>query len=109
MQRMGMVLGIRPERIPEYKRLHAEVWPDFLALLSNHGITNYTIYLREPENLLFGSWEYVGSDFAADMKIMAESPLTVKWNELCMPCQQPLSTIKQGEWWAPMEEVFHLD
>jgi L-rhamnose mutarotase len=43
------------------------------------------------------------------MKIMAESPLTAKWNELCMPCQNPLDTIKQGEWWAPMEEVFHLD
>lgn len=109
MQRMGMVLGVRAEKIAEYKRLHAAVWPEFLALLSNHGITNYTIYLREPENLLFGSWEYVGSDFAADMKIMAESPLTAKWNDLCMPCQQPLDTISQGEWWAPMEEVFHMD
>ena len=109
MQRMGMVLGIKPEAIAEYKRLHAEVWPEFLSLLSDHGITNYTIFLREPENLLFGCWEYVGSDFAADMKIMAESPLTAKWNELCMPLQQPLATIKPGEWWAPMEEVFHLD
>lgn len=109
MQRMGMVLGIKPEAIAEYKRLHREVWPDFLALLSDHGITNYTIYLREPENLLFGSWEYVGDDFEADMKIMAASPLTVKWNELCMPLQQTLATIQPGEWWAPMEEVFHLD
>lgn len=109
MQRMGMVLGVKPEKIAEYKRLHKEVWPEFLALLSSHGITNYTIYLREPENLLFGSWEYVGSDFEADMKIMAASPLTVKWNELCMPCQQPLATISPGEWWAPMEDVFHMD
>ena len=109
MQRMGMVLGIRPEAIAEYKRLHAEVWPDFLALLSDHGITNYTIFLREPENLLFGYWEYVGEDFEADMKIMAASELTARWNELCMPLQNPLGTIKAGEWWAPMEGVFHLD
>jgi L-rhamnose mutarotase len=25
------------------------------------------------------------------------------------PMQEPLSTRKQGEWWAEMEEVFHLD
>jgi L-rhamnose mutarotase len=106
---MGMVLGIKPEAIAEYKRLHAEVWPDFLSLLSDHGITNYTIFLREPENLLFGYWEYVGSDFEADMKIMAGSPLTEKWNELCMPLQQPLATRQPGEWWAALEDVFHLD
>jgi L-rhamnose mutarotase len=26
-----------------------------------------------------------------------------------MPCQAPLETRKQGEWWAMMEDVFHLD
>lgn len=109
MQRMGMVLGIRPEWIAEYKRLHTEVWPDFLKLLSDHGITNYTIFLREPENLLFGYWEYVGADFAADMTIMAGHPCTAEWNALCMPFQQPLASIGPGEWWAPMQDVFHLD
>jgi len=43
------------------------------------------------------------------MEIMATSPLTVGWNALCMPLQQPLASISPGEWWAPMEEVFHLD
>lgn len=108
MQRMGMVLAIKPEKIEEYKRLHREVWPEFLALLSDHGITNYSIFLREPENLLFGYWEYVGTDFEADMQIMASDPLTEGWNELCMPLQQPLNSIQPGEWWAPMEEAFHL-
>jgi hypothetical protein len=28
MKRMGFVIGIHPERIEEYKRLHANVWPD---------------------------------------------------------------------------------
>jgi L-rhamnose mutarotase len=109
MQRMGMALGVKPEAIAEYKRLHLAVWPEFLALLSDHGITNYTIFLREPENMLFGYWEYVGSDFEADMEIMAASPLTVAWNALCMPLQQPLASINPSEWWAPMEGVFHHD
>jgi len=107
MQRMGMVLGIKPEAIAEYKRLHEAVWPDFLAMLSEHGITNYSIFLREPENLLFGYWEYAGDDFAADVAEMAANPLTAQWNVLCMPLQQPLASIRQGEWWAPMESVFY--
>jgi len=55
MKRMGMVIGIAPERIAEYKRLHAAVWPGVLDRIAASGIRNYTIYLREPENLLFAS------------------------------------------------------
>ena len=54
MQRMGMVIGIRPEKIAEYKELHATVWPEILDLISRCNIRNYSIFLREPENLLFG-------------------------------------------------------
>ena len=30
MQRMGMVIGIGPDKIIEYKDLHAAVWPQVL-------------------------------------------------------------------------------
>ena len=66
MKRMGMVIGVKPERIAEYKSLHAAVWPDVLAMISACNIRNYTIFLREPENLLFAVWDYHGSNFAAD-------------------------------------------
>ena len=107
MQRMGMVIGIAPEKIPEYKELHAAVWPEILQSISESNITNYSIFLREPENLLFGYWEYVGSDFEADMAKMADLEATKKWWDLCMPCQRPLESRKEGEWWAMMEQVFH--
>ena len=109
MQRMGMVVGIKADQIDKYKRLHAQVWPDILAKISQCNITNYSIYLKEPENLLFGYWEYVGEDFAADAKLMEQDPRTQQWWQVCMPCQQPLPTRNQGEWWAMMEEVFHHD
>jgi L-rhamnose mutarotase len=109
MQRMGMVIGIRPEKIAEYKRLHAAAWPEILATITACNIRNYTIFLREPENLLFGTWEYHGSDFAADMARMAADPKTREWWTHCAPCQIPLETRAEGEWWAMMEEVFHHD
>ena len=109
MQRMGMVIGVKPEMIAEYKRLHAAVWPEILALISDCNIRNYTIFLREPENLLFGYWEYHGSDISADMAKMAASPKNKEWWSFTIPCQQPLESRKEGEWWAMMEETFHLD
>ena len=109
MTRYGFVLGIKPEGVAEYKRLHAAVWPDVLKQIKAANITNYSIYLREPENLLFGYYEYVGADHDADMRAIAADPKTQQWWSVCMPLQSPLSTIKEGEWWAPMEEVFHQD
>lgn len=109
MQRMGMVIGVKPEMIAEYKRLHAAVWPEVLALISDCNIHNYTIFLREPENLLFGYWEYHGSDISADMAKMAASPKNQEWWSFTIPCQQPLESRRQDEWWAMMEETFHHD
>ncbi len=109
MQRMGMVIGIKPEMIETYKRLHADVWPDVLAQIKGSNIRNYTIFLREPENLLFGYWEYYGADFASDMAEMAKDPRTQEWWTYTDPCQSPLATRDDGEQWAMMEEVFHTD
>ncbi len=109
MQRMGMCLRLRPEAVAEYKRLHAAVWPDVLARISASNIRNYSIYLKEPENILFGYWEYHGSDFTADSAAMAEDKVTQDWWAVCMPLQVPFDTRKEGEWWAMMDEVFHLD
>lgn len=109
MQRMGMLIGLKADKVAEYKRLHAEVWPDILHMISKCNIANYTIFLKEPENLLFGYWEYTGDDFAADAAKMAADPRTQDWWEVCMPCQVPLDTRQEGEWWAMMEEVFHHD
>jgi L-rhamnose mutarotase len=109
MQRMGMCLRLKPDKVAEYRCLHAAVWPAVLAMIEACGIRNYSIFLKEPENILFGYWEYHGADFAADMGKMAADPATRRWWEVCMPCQEPFETRKPGEWWAMMDEVFHND
>lgn len=109
MQRMGMVIGIKAEHIAEYKRLHAAVWPEVLGMISACNIRNYTIFLREPENLLFGYWEYHGADFKADAAKMAADPRTQDWWAINMPLQAPLSSRKDGDWWANCKPIFHLD
>jgi L-rhamnose mutarotase len=102
-----MALKVRPEKLQEYKRLHQNVWPDVLKMIAECNIRNYSIFHKD--GWLFSYFEYVGDDFDADMKKMADDPTTQKWWELCEPCQHPLETRKEGEWWAQMEEVFHVD
>ncbi|MCF7954316.1 MAG: L-rhamnose mutarotase [Phycisphaerae bacterium] len=112
MKRYGSVIGVREEKIDEYKELHAAVWPDVLKMISDCNITNYSIYLRKmPDGkyYLFSYFEYTGDDFAADCAKMAADATTQKWWDVCMPCQQPLEDRAEGQWWADMEEVFHCD
>jgi L-rhamnose mutarotase len=108
MKKMGMVIGIRPEKIAEYKALHAHVWPDVLTRLAQSNIRNYSIFLREPENLLFGYWEYNGDDFDADMAAIADHAPTRRWWMLTDSCQQRLTSARGDERWAFMQQVFNL-
>ena len=109
MRRMSHIIKLKPEVIPEYKRIHAAVWPEILKAISDSNIKNYTIFLKEPENFLFAYWEYHGSDFAADAARMAADPVTRDWWALTDPCQEPFATRAAGTWWAEMEAVFHVD
>jgi L-rhamnose mutarotase len=106
MKRVGMVIHVKPEKLAEYKRLHADPWPGVLETLRKHHVRNYVIY--QHADLLFGHLEYHGSDFAADMAEIAKDPVTQDWWKLTDPCQSPLVTRKDGEWWAEMEEVFFM-
>jgi L-rhamnose mutarotase len=107
MKRYGMVLKVRPEKLEEYKKYHADVWPEVLDMIRKSNIRNYSIYHKD--GLLFSYFEYHGTDFQADMDRMAAHPKTQQWWAIMKPMQLPLETRRQGEWWAEMEEVFHSD
>ena len=107
MKRVGMLVGLRPEFFEEYKRYHEAVWPEVLATIERCNIRNYTIYHHD--GTLFGSYEYYGTDHAADMAKMAADPATQRWWAVMMPMQKRLEDAPEGEWWVPMEEMFHFD
>jgi len=107
LKRYGSVIKVKLEKLEEYKRLHANVWPDVLKMIKECNITNYTIFYKD--GYLFSYFEYTGEDYKADMEKMAADPITQKWWSFCDPCQEPLETRADGEWWAVMEEVFHVD
>ena len=109
MQRHVQIIRLRPEAKERYLEIHEAVWPDVLAMIARCHLTNYSIFLREPENLLVAYFEYTGSDYAADQAVMAADPRTQEWWAITDPQQQPLDSAAEGEWWAPTREVFHVD
>ena len=112
VQRYGMVIGIKPEMIEEYKRLHAKPWPGVVNMIRECNIRNYSIYLKEIEHgkyYLFSYFEYVGNDFEKDMAKMAADPTTQEWWKHTDPCQLPIPLRGEKEFWASMEEVFHSE
>jgi L-rhamnose mutarotase len=112
MKRYGMIIGVRTEKIEEYKKLHAAVWPEVLKMIRDSNIRNYSIFLRKMDDgrhYLFSYFEYIGTDYTADMARMAADPATQRWWKLCMPIQQTLKDIPPDGWWAETEEVFHTD
>jgi len=107
MTRHGSVVRLRPEKEAEYVELHAAVWPEVLERLTASGIRNYSIFLRD--GILFAYFEYVGEDFAADMRAMAADEATQRWWAIMEPMQEKWPTASAEDWWTNMTEVFHAD
>ena len=107
MRRYGQVIGIKPARLEEYRKYHANAWPEIVAKLSECNVTNFSIFHKD--DTLFSYFEYVGHDYAADMQKMRAHPKTQEWLKIMDDMQVPLPTRKPGEWWADMVEVFHMD
>jgi L-rhamnose mutarotase len=105
--RYGTVIRVKPEKLEEYKALHAKPWPGVNKMIRECNIRNYSIYFRD--GYLFSYFEYTGTDFEADMQKMAADSLTQEWWKLTDPCQEPVASAGEGVWWADMEEVYHLD
>jgi L-rhamnose mutarotase len=109
MQRMSHIIKVKPEILPEYKRIHKAVWPEILQAIRDSNIRNYTIFLKEPENFLIAYWEYHGIDYKADMEKIKKAPRMQEWWDITDPMQERFESAKPGEWWASMEDVFHAD
>ena len=105
--RFGSVIKLKPEKYDLYRELHANPWSGVDSLLKIYHIRNYSIYYRD--GYLFSYYEYTGDSLEFDMTKLGAEPITREWWKLTDPCQEPVESAAEGEWWAPMEELYHLD
>ena len=105
VKRVGMVIGIHPEHIDEYKRLHADDNSGVRDLLRKYHMQNFSIFLAEIDGKWyeFGYYEYTGKNFEADMSELAKEPRNIEWLKTCDSMQIPLSGEKG---WHVMEQVY---
>jgi L-rhamnose mutarotase len=106
VKRVGMVVGIKADKIDEYKKLHAAGNPGVRDLLVKYHMHNFNIFLQKmPDGKWyeFGYYEYTGDDFEGDMARLAKEPRNIKWLSVCDPMQVPLPDAKG---WTEMEQVY---
>ncbi len=73
----------------EYKKRHDEIWPELITLLKNNGISDYSIFLDEETNILFG---------------------VLKTDDPRLLDKLPLESVMQ-KWWSYMKDIMetHAD
>lgn len=106
-QRVGMVIGIKPDQISAYETLHAASNAGVRDLLEKYHMHSFSIFMHQLDDgryYLFGYYEYTGSDYTADMAKLAAEPRNQKWLSFTDPMQVPLPGEKS---WARMKEVYH--
>jgi L-rhamnose mutarotase len=105
MQRVAFILKVKAEKIEEYKRRHAAVWPEMGQALNETGWHNYSLFMR-PDGLLFGYLET--PDFDKAREEMAKRDVNARWQAEMGEFFESLSG-RPDEAMVPLEEVFHLD
>jgi L-rhamnose mutarotase len=106
-KRIGMLIGIKPDRIAAYEALHAASNPGVRDLLNKYHMHNFSIYIHKLDDshyYLFAYYEYTGNDYKADMEAMAKEPRNIEWLSVTDAMQIPLPGERS---WAKMQEVYH--
>jgi L-rhamnose mutarotase len=105
IKRVGQVIGIKPEFIEEYRKLHADSNPGVRDLLRKYHIHNFSIYIQQIEGKWyeFAYYEYDGNDFSSDMLNLSHEPRNIEWLKICDPMQIPLPG---ANGWKEMEQIY---
>lgn len=98
-ERMCFRLRVRPERMDEYRRRHAEVWPEMLRALEAAGWRNYSLFLAD-DGMLIGYAEF--DDTGAALAVMEATDVNTRW-------QAEMSALFEDGELTSLAEVFHLE
>jgi len=96
-------MSVNPDQIEEYERRHNPIWPEMEAMLHEHGVTNYSIFLHPETHQIFGYAEIASEELWAKI---ASTEMCRKWwasmREL-MPSNPDNSPVS-----LDLREVFHM-
>jgi len=111
VKRFASVIELIPEKEQQYRKLHADVWPEVVKAIKKANIQNYNIFVVElkGKKYLFSYLEYVGDDMEKDFASIGEDPTTRdKWWPITDTCQKRLPGTPEGEQWKSIEMLMHI-
>ena len=103
MQRVAFKMKLFKGYEEEYKRRHETLWPELETLLRQAGIKDYSIFLDEETNILFG---YLTIEDAKQLDDLPKHPVMKKWwayMKDIMETNEDNSPVN-----IPLKEVFYL-
>jgi len=106
------IIELKPEKEQEYRKLHADTWPDVIAGIRKSKIRNFQVFLTElgGKKYLVSHFEYYGNNPAKDFAAMSNDPTTRdKWWPLTDACQIRLPGTPKGQQWRAMEMLCRIE
>src|SRR6476620_10700139 len=76
MQRVAFKMKLKPGCREEYKKRHDAIWPELKKLLEDNGVSDYSIFLDEETNTLFGVQKVSGAQGSQDL---GKTAIVQKW------------------------------
>jgi len=68
METIAFKMKLYPGFKEEYRRRHAEIWPDLKQLLKEYGISDYSIFLDEETDTLFAVQKLEDTETRVDLR-----------------------------------------
>ena len=103
MKRIAFKMKLKPGFKEEYIQRHNKVWPEIVELIKKSGISDYSIFLDEETNILFGVQKEAGGVSSQEL---GSVEIQQRWWDYMSDIMEvnadnsPLS--------VPLEEVFYL-
>jgi L-rhamnose mutarotase len=103
MTRIGFKMKLFEGKKEEYKKRHDAIFPELVSLLKKTGIKDYSIFLDEETNILFGVLTI--SDPSLLSKLPSEPVMKKWWDHMkdIMETHADASPVS-----IPLQEVFYL-
>jgi L-rhamnose mutarotase len=103
MHRVAFKMKLFQGNEAEYKKRHDEIWPELATLLKKNGIEDYSIFLDEETNALFGVFKI---DDPALLDNLPSEPIMKKWWSYMKDIME--SNEDNSPVSVPLKEVFYL-
>lgn len=104
MVRKGFKMYLYPGMAKEYEKRHNELWPEMINMIHEYGGNNYSIFLDEETDVLFG---YIEVEDEEKWAASADTKINRRWWDFMADIMD--TNLDNSPVSVDLIPVFHLD